>query len=104
MIKTVLRYVEKELKAGEEYIEVACIKKHHDMTTAELFISLAGEELGHAERLLKQGQVLADKIHPNKESPEYEHDIKCLAIWEWEKEKALEEIAELRADIHGFNH
>ena len=102
MIKTVVKYVGKELKAAQEYIELAYEKKSHCPETAELFITLAGEEINHAERLLKRGQILAGSTEPDKESPTYEHDIKNLAIWEWENEKSVECISALKMSISNF--
>ena len=102
MIKTVINYVEKELTAAEEYVESAYMKKAHCPTTADLFLSLAGEELVHAERLIRQGQSLADKLRPAKDSESYEHDLKCMAVWEWSKEKATARIARLKAEMSGY--
>jgi len=102
MIKTIVKYITKEIKAAEEYIHEAYMKKAHCKETADLFITLADEELSHAGMLLKQGQSLIDKINVDKESQMYEHDLKNITIWEWEKEQTHSCIAELKININSY--
>lgn len=102
MILTVIKFIRRELKEAEEYIKLAYEKKKCCPTTADLFITLAGEELSHADRLMKRGAELASKIVLNKDDKNYEEEHKRQVIWEWEKEQAIEEMNALRTEIGNF--
>lgn len=100
MLKKLAKRINKEIAQAEDYCTQAMLIKHDSAATADLFVALAGEELTHAEKLLREGhRLIEDKALKTYEkeamAADSDHE-KCKHIWEWENRIASECIAEIR--------
>ena len=107
MLKKLAKRIEKELAQAEDYAEQAFLVRHKSTTTADLFISLCGEEIEHAEKLLKEGQrLLSDSSsvmkYLDEESTEPIVHDKCKTIWEWETRLAMDKVLELKYKLSQY--
>lgn len=98
MLKKLAKRIEKHVSMAEDYEEQAMLIKHDDSMISETFMSLASEEINHAEKLLKEGQRIIEtkrlKTYDESESSvNYEH---CKAIWDWEYRTVSNRLSELR--------
>lgn len=108
MLKKIAKRIEKELEQAADYCEQAMLVKHKSTPLSELFATLSGEEIVHAEKLLREGQRLVDEKHGDmymiKEHDEKDvawHE-KCKAIWEWEHRLAMDRIAEIKYKLQMY--
>lgn len=109
MLQKIAKRIEKEINQARDYCQQAYLIKNKHPETSTLFLTLAGEEIDHAKRLLKEGERLINL----KQVLPYEHkdmvvtdtdkDAEmCKHIWEWERRLANEAIAELTYKISMF--
>ena len=114
MLKKLAKRIEKELTQAEDYIEQAFLVRHKSKSTADLFASLSGEEIEHAEKLLKEGQnliaddtsevrnYLYEDCNGHDKDKVYEVKLKCIDIWEWETRFAMERVLELKYKLSQY--
>lgn len=114
MLKKLAKRIECELKQADDYIEQAFLVKHKSKTTADLFASLCGEEIEHAEKLLREGQnLIADDVSEVRNYLYEDYDgrdkdkvnevkLKCIDIWEWETRLAMERVLELKYKLSQY--
>ena len=114
MLKKLAKRIQKEISQAEDYCTQAFLVKHKDETTAQLFVELAGEEIDHAKRLLKDGERLINQksthVRPYEitaksvtDTDAEEHLKKCKIIWEWEQRIAMETISEIMYKLSQFH-
>lgn len=104
MLKKIAKRINKELEQARDYAQQAFLVKDKHQQTADLFATLAEEEIVHAEKLLREGNRLvnANKAYSYDKTPQAENEAeaawheKCKVIWEWESRFANEMIAECR--------
>lgn len=109
MLKKLAKRINKELEQAEDYCTQALLIKHEAPTTAELFVTLSGEEITHAEKLLREGHRLIeakslktyDGEHTMTEDADHE---KCKHIWDWEHRIASERIAEIKYKLSTYRN
>lgn len=109
MLKKLAKRIEKELIQAEDYIEQAFLVKYKSVETANLFLQLSLDELGHVEKLLKEGNRI---IESNKSSMYYDKAIKsedeevykekCKIIWDWEYRTSTERVMDIKLKISYF--
>lgn len=110
MLKRLAKYVDKEIRQAQDYIEQAYIVKDDSPRTGDMFITLAEEELQHAEKILAEGKRIIDTtkvMSYNKDikAEEIDHwDEKCKIIWEWEKRLASDYISTCRHKISMYKN
>ena len=110
MLKKLAKRIEWELKQADDYIEQAFLIRHKSANTADLFMSLCGEEVEHAEKLLKEGQRLLTDMsgdmtrYLDEDAKEPIIHDKCKAIWEWETRLALERVLELKYKLSQYRN
>lgn len=107
MLKKLAKRIDKELRQAEDYCEQAYLVKHKSSETADLFTTLANEEIDHAKRLLKEGQRLITaknvmSYDKARETTETDHEKHCHVIWEWEHRMAMETISELEYKLSRY--
>ena len=110
MLKKIAKRITKEVEQAKDYVEQAYLIKHSHRELADLFISLASEELVHAEKLFRSGFTMISA----KETGLYmtndatvkdqsdAHFEKCKTIWEWENRLMSDTMAELKYKISMF--
>lgn len=112
MLKKIAKRINKEIEQARDYIDQAYLIKHKSAETAELFVTLAKEEIDHAKRLLKEGQRIAtgegslarmayDLSQKNEVTEERWHE-KCKVIWEWEHRMVMDDISEIEYKISQY--
>lgn len=112
MLKKIAKRITKEVEQAKDYIEQAYMIKYEHREVADLFITLASEEIVHAERLLKAGfNMIMTKdtdlyvMSENKPKDMTDsHFEKCKAIWDWENRLMGEEIAALKYKISNYKN
>lgn len=108
MLKKLAKRINKELEQARDYIHQAYLVRDKSTQTAELFATLADEELIHAEKLLREGKRLVDsnKAYSYEKTTKTEAEEawaeKCKVIWEWETRVAMEEVSECRRMLSAY--
>lgn len=83
-IKMYVGHIKAELHDAEEYAREAAISE--DSKTADVFSTLAKDELGHAHKLHDQAaRVISEYRAKGNPVPEA-----MLAVWEWEHEQMID--------------
>lgn len=95
LIKTIVTQIKMEIDAAEDYAESAIELKEKDTTLKEMYIKLANAELDHVDILHNAVVRIIEKHKIEKGEPPKE----MMAIWEWEHEKQIEEIIEIKMMI-----
>lgn len=95
LIKTIVTQIQMEIDAAEDYAESAVEMKDKDTTLKEMYIKLANAELEHVDILHNAVVRIIDKHRMEKGEPPKE----MMAIWEWEHEKHIEEVIEIKMMI-----
>lgn len=95
LIKTIVTQIQMEIDAAEDYAESAVEMKDKDTTLKEMYIKLANAELEHVDILHNAVVRIIDKHRMEKGEPPKE----MMAIWEWEHEKQIEEVIEIKMMI-----
>lgn len=95
LIKTIVTQIKMEIDAAEDYAESAIEIKDKDTTLKEMYIKLANAELEHVDILHNAVVRIIDKHRMEKGEPPKE----MMAIWEWEHEKQIEEVIEIKMMI-----
>lgn len=91
-IKMLVEKIREELEDAEKYAKCAAKYKDSDRELASTFYTLAGEELGHMEKLHTQ----AARIIKAYKDKGHEAPAAMQAIWDWEHEKMIEHTAHVR--------
>ena len=99
MLCKIAKKLREEIKMAREYCHEAVLVRSKSAETADLFIMLAGEELEHAKKLLKE----AERIVHGESFKDEEHE-EMLKIYEWEHDFAVEEIAEINSKISFYKN
>lgn len=95
MLTKIAKKLREEINMAREYCHEAVLVKSKSAETADLFMTLAGEELEHAKKLLKE----ADRIVHDDSMEHDAHVERFKNIYEWEHDFAIEEIAEINSKI-----
>ena len=99
MLKKLAKRIEKHVRMAEDYEEQAMLIRHDDNTVFETFISLANDEINHAEKLLKEGQRIIESKRLKMYHEDQTHTVdyeKCKVMWDWEYRTASDRLTELR--------
>ena len=91
-IKMLAENIREELEDAEKYAKCAAKYKDTDRELSSTFYTLAGEELGHMEKLHAQ----AARIIKAYKDKGHEAPAAMQAIWDWEHEKMIEHTAHVR--------
>lgn len=106
MLKKLAKRINKELEQARDYCEQAYLVKDKSRETSELFYTLSGEEINHAEKLIREGKRLVEEhkvmSYDKDEIVDSEWHEKCKVIWEWERRIALEEILDIKYKLQKY--
>ena len=91
-IKCIMNDIAEEREGAEHYAKKALRYKDSDRELADMYHSMSKQEMGHAENLYAQGHRIMCKVKEN----DPEDYRKMLWAWEWEHDKTMEELAEVR--------
>ena len=83
-LKKIVEQVWDEAMGGQEYAMCALNVKDEDRSLAEAYFSMANQELTHAETLMVHASRIAQA------------DENIRAIWDWEHEKVMKQIAKAK--------
>ncbi len=92
VIKVLSKQIEEELEDSNKYIDSALTYRTQFPKLAEIYIELANEEIGHAERLHKQIVSLISEIQI--EIPKFMQEL-----WEEKHIELITKTAELKTKI-----
>lgn len=92
VIKDIVKSIREELEDAEKYAWLAIRSKEEHPELADTYTRLANEEIGHANLLHKQAVEIIDKHRRAGHEP----PVAMLAVWEWEHERFIEEMAGVR--------
>ena len=84
MIIKLICQMKDELEDAEKYIECANSTKEADKELADVYHTLAGEEIGHMERL--QGQASRLIREESEEGEDGSMPLRIKYIWEYERD------------------
>lgn len=109
MLKKIAKRINKEIEQARDYCEQAYLVKTKNSKLADLFATLAEEELVHAEKLLKEGRRLISDHEYESYSKEKTDNMsadawkeKCEIIWEWEHRIVMGEVLEIRYKLSEY--
>ena len=91
-IKKLVEYIHEELEDAEKYAKCAAKYKDEDREMANVYYTLANEELGHMDKLHTQ----AIRIIKAHKAAGHEAPAAMQAVWDWEHEKMIEHAAHIR--------
>lgn len=91
-LKKIVEYIWEETMGAETYAMCALNNKEEDRSLAEAYISMATQELSHAETLISH----AVRIISNAGEEHID------AIWEWEHDKVMKRMAHARQLIEMY--
>lgn len=92
LIKKMVEQIDKEIEASEDYASCALKHKEDNKELTDLYIKLSSAELDHTEWLHAHITRIIEKHKMEKG----EVPVEMKAIWEYEHEKHIHKIAEIR--------
>lgn len=110
MIAKMAKQIREELHDADKYISLAIKDKEKDKELADMYFTLANEEIGHADKIHTQVVREIKKVADNqvRMNPEEVEQMKSTmevmyAVWDYEHENLMEEAAEIRTKIEMYN-
>lgn len=97
-IKEIVQKIRKELKSTEHYIQDALRIKNDSKFIAELYYQIANDNVS---RILKLHDMVVKEIEDYKSTGK-EPPKEMLAIWDWQHQEMIDEMAEIKAMIELF--
>lgn len=98
IIEKLSKQIHEEIKDAKKYIECALMEKERNKDLADLYYLLAGEELGHMEKLHAAVVKEISKFKATgKEVPAVMQEI-----WNWQHGEIIEESTEVRMMIEMY--
>lgn len=91
MMKKICKCIKYEIEGAEDYAKMAIKLKDTDKASADIFYTMANQELGHIDMLHNMCQKHID-THKNKG----EATEAMTVIWDYEKENRMEWIANIK--------
>lgn len=92
IIKNLSKMIKEEISDAEKYARCALNHKESDKTLAEIFYTLANEELKHMEMLHEQVVRIIAQYRKDKGDP----PPVMQAIYDWTHQEQIEHTAEVR--------
>lgn len=92
-LKKIVKQMWEETMGAEQYAMCALNTKDEDRTLAEMYHSMANQEMTHAENLMSQASRVASLMH---DEPHIE------SIWNWERDKIMEQMAHSKYYIDAY--
>lgn len=89
--KKMCDYIKYEIKGAEDYAKMAIKLKDTDKSSADMFYTMATQELGHIDMLHNMCQK-----HINAQKDKGEATEAMTIIWDYEKENRMEWIAKIK--------
>lgn len=92
VIKDIVKNINEEIKDADKYAWMAVRAKAEYPELADVYARLANGEIEHSNTLHKQAVDLIEKRRREGSTP----PAAMLAVWEWEHERYIEEVAEVK--------
>ena len=91
-IAQIVKDIKGELHGAKHYAELANKHKDEDDSLSEMYASMSNQELGHVNTMHAQVvRIINDYRRKHGEPPEA-----MKAIWDWEHQQMVEEVAEVK--------
>lgn len=95
IIKDIVEEIKEELEGAGDYAERAIKHKGVDDGFAVMYAEMAGQEMGHVDRLHAKAQEVIKKYRAEHGEP----PSVMQAIWDYEHKQLVERAGEIRAMI-----
>lgn len=92
IIKELVEEIKEELEGAGEYAEKAVHYKGVDDPMAAMYYEMAGQEMGHVDRLHARVQEVIKKYRSDHGEP----PKAMQAIWDWHHKEMIERAGEIR--------
>lgn len=97
-IKTIVKDIKEELEGATHYAKLATQYKDTDKVLADTYYSIANQELGHIDALHAQAvRMIKAYQATGKEVP-----VAMQAVWDWEHENQIDDVARVRALLDAY--
>ena len=97
-LKGIIEHIREEVEDVRNYAETATVARTDHPQLAALYAELGHEEMHHAERLHKMAVEMIERVRESgKEPPAY-----MKAIWDFEHEMMIEDMAEAKVLLDMF--
>lgn len=91
-IAQIVKDIKGELHGAKHYAELSNKYKDEDDSLSEMYAGISNQELGHVNTMHAQVvRIINDYRRKNGEPPEA-----MKAIWDWEHQQMVEEVAEVK--------
>ena len=92
LIKKIVEQIDKEIEAAQDYADCALNHKDDSRELTELYIKLSSAELEHSDWLHAHAVRIIERYRMEKgEAP-----VEMKAIWEYEHQKHMKQVAKVR--------
>ncbi len=92
VIKDIAKNVQEEIHDADKYAWLAVRSKADHPELADLYSRLANGEIEHANMLHKQAVDIIERYRREGHEP----PVAMKAVWDWEHERYIEEMADVR--------
>lgn len=100
VIKDIAKNIREELEDAEKYAWAAVRAKAEHPDLAETYHRLANAELEHANLLHKQVVEIIDRHRREG----HEAPVAMQAVWDWEHERYMEEVADVKRILEMYRN
>lgn len=97
-IKTIVKDIKEEISGATHYAKLATQYKDTDKALADAYYSMANQELAHVDLLHAQAvRMIKAYQATGKEVP-----VAMQAVWDWEHENQVDDVARVRALLDAY--
>lgn len=100
VIKDIVKNMREEIEDAEKYAWAAVRAKAEHPDLAEVYNRLSNAEIEHAGMLHKQAVEIIDKYRRDG----HETPVAMQAVWEWEHERYMEELAGVKRILEMYRN
>lgn len=100
VIKDIVKNMREEIEDAEKYAWAAVRAKAEHPDLAEVYNRLANAEIEHTGMLHKQAVEIIDKYRRDGHEP----PVAMQAVWEWEHERYMEELAGVKRILEMYRN
>lgn len=107
IIAKMAKQIREELHDSDKYISLAAKYKEKDKELADMYFTLANEEMGHADKIHNQvvreiKRIADSRDMENPEEMKQTIDL-MYAVWDYEHDNLMEEAAAIKTKIEMYN-
>jgi len=100
IIKDIVKNMREEIEDAEKYAWAAVRAKAEHPDLAEVYNRLSNAEIEHTGMLHKQAVEIIDKYRRDGHEP----PVAMQAVWEWEHERYMEELAGVKRILEMYRN